>query len=137
MSQQQPVAKVRSLDHLVLTVANIPATIQFYVSVMGMVHQSFTSGEGVERHALLFGTQKINLHEKGREFEPKAEKVMPGSGDLCFIVDDDVDEVLGRLRKEKGGEIEVLEGGGVVDRTGARKKLRSVYFRDPDGNLIE
>lgn len=127
------VATVASLDHLVLTVKDLEATINFYQRFLGMKHTSFVSG-GVERHALAFGSQKINLHVSGKEFEPKAEKVQPGSGDLCFLVQDKVDDVLERLNSEG---LHVLEGGKVVDRTGARGKLRSVYIRDPDGNLIE
>ena len=127
------VAKVRSLDHLVLTVRDLDATTKFYQEVLGMASTSFTSG-GVERYALKFGAQKINLHLSGHEFEPKAEQVQPGSGDLCFLVEDDIDEVLARLQANK---ITVLEDNKVVDRTGARGKLRSVYIRDPDGNLIE
>jgi hypothetical protein len=76
----------------------------------------------------------MNLHERGKEFEPKAQNVQVGSGDLCFLVEDKVDDVLKRLHKEG---TEVLEGGQVVERTGARGKLRSVYIRDPDGNLVE
>lgn len=94
---------------------------------------AFTSG-GVERHALSFGQQKINLHVGGKEFEPKAGNVKPGSADLCFLIQDPVDEVLNRL---KTNGIALLEDGKVVDRTGARGKLRSVYIRDPDDNLIE
>lgn len=123
----------KSLDHIVLTVKDIPATIKWYGEMLNMTHISFTSG-GVDRHALKFGDQKINLHQSGKEFEPKAQTVQPGSGDLCFLVEDNVDDVLARL-KEKS--IDVLEGGAVVDRTGARGKIRSVYVRDPDGNLIE
>ncbi|KIW35393.1 uncharacterized protein PV07_02091 [Cladophialophora immunda] len=130
------VSKVKSLDHLVLTVKDIDATIQFYQDVCGMRHTSFVAetDPSITRHALNFGTQKINLHECGKEFEPKAEIVQPGSGDLCFLVEEDVEGVLGRL-KEKG--ITVLEGAKVVERRGAQGKLRSVYLRDPDGNLIE
>ncbi|EXJ70514.1 biphenyl-2,3-diol 1,2-dioxygenase [Cladophialophora psammophila CBS 110553] len=130
------VAKVKSLDHLVLTVKDIDATIKFYQDVCGMQHTSFPAATdpSITRHALNFGNQKINLHQTGKEFEPKAERVQPGSGDLCFLVEDDVVGVLDRL-KEKG--ISVLEGGNVVERTGAQGKLRSVYLRDPDGNLIE
>lgn len=128
-----PVATAASLDHLVLTVKDLDTTITFYQRYLGMKHTSFTS-KNTERHALTFGTQKINLHVSGREFEPKADQVQPGSADLCFLVEDKVDEVLNRLQAD---QIEVLEGGRVVDRTGARGKLRSVYIRDPDGNLIE
>lgn len=127
---------IASLDHLVLTVASIPRTISFYTA-LGMRHEQFTpstSGTETARHALLFGQTKINLHERGREFEPKALHVRPGSGDLCFLVEEKVDMVLARLRDQG---LEVLEGGEVVERTGVRGKLRSVYTRDPDGNLIE
>ncbi|KAI1871066.1 hypothetical protein JX265_006106 [Neoarthrinium moseri] len=127
------IATVRSLDHLVLTVKDLQATVKFYEDVLGMKHTSFSSG-GQDRHALTFGEQKINLHVSGREFEPKAQNVQPGSGDLCFLIDDQVDDVAKRLH---GKNIEVLEGGGVVVRTGAKSKLRSVYIRDPDGNLVE
>jgi catechol 2,3-dioxygenase-like lactoylglutathione lyase family enzyme len=127
------IARTKSLDHLVLTVKDLQATIKFYESVLGMKHTSFTS-KGEERHALVFGQQKINLHVSGKEFEPKAQSVQPGSGDLCFLIEDKVEEVASRLHE---ASIEVLEGGGVVDRTGAKARLRSVYVRDPDGNLVE
>ena len=130
------VSTALSLDHLVLTVQDLHATVQFYEAVLGMTHSSFASpsSPGVLRHALSFGAQKINLHVRGREFEPKAARVQPGSADLCFLVRESVDEVLGRLRD---AGVEVLEGGTVVERTGARGRLRSVYVRDPDGNLVE
>lgn len=130
------VATVLSLDHLVLTVRDLEATVKFYEQVLGMKHSAFTSPSSpdVQRHALSFGPQKINLHVAGKEFEPKAERVVPGSADLCFLVQERVDEVVNRLG-ERG--VRVLEDGGVVERTGARGKLRSVYLRDPDGNLIE
>lgn len=125
---------IASLDHLVLTVASIPRTVAFYTS-LGMKHEQFTpAGSSVARHALLYGHSKINLHERGKEFEPKAQSVQVGSGDLCFLIDDKVDSVLKALKE--GGH-EVLEGGQVVERTGARGKLRSVYTRDVDGNLVE
>ncbi|KAK8113433.1 hypothetical protein PG984_013959 [Apiospora sp. TS-2023a] len=138
-STPSSIAKVRSLDHLVLTVQNLQTSVKFYESVLGMRHTTFSSGEGAsktERHALVFGNQKINLHVKGREFEPKAQKAQPGSADLCFLVDEDVEMVAARLRNQRS-DVEVLEGGGVVERTGAKSKLRSVYVRDPDGNLVE
>ena len=125
---------IASLDHLVLTVASIPRAVAFYTS-LGMKHEQFTpAGSSVARHALLYGQSKINLHERGKEFEPKAQNVQVGSGDLCFLIEDKVESVLKALKE--GGH-EVLEGGQVVERTGARGKLRSVYIRDIDGNLVE
>lgn len=125
------ICTITSLDHLVLTVSSLDKTLAFYRS-LGMTHETF--GTAPQRHALRFGPSKINIHVKGKEFEPKAENVQTGSADLCFLVSEPVDQVLTSL-KEKG--LEVLEGGEVVARTGARGKLRSVYLRDPDGNLIE
>ncbi|KAL5050654.1 hypothetical protein BDW71DRAFT_172903 [Aspergillus fruticulosus] len=127
---------IKCLDHLVLTVRSIPEAVAFYTTHLGMRHEVFTSptNPAVTRHALLFGTQKINLHEAGKEFEPKAQNVQPGSADLCFLTDEPVQRVLKYLG---GVGIEVLEGGRVVERTGAVGKIRSVYVRDPDGNLIE
>jgi catechol 2,3-dioxygenase-like lactoylglutathione lyase family enzyme len=130
------VAKAKSLDHLVLTVKDLDATVKFYEQVLGMHHTAFASpaNPGIQRHALTFGAQKINLHLSGKEWDPKAQNVQPGSADLCFLVEDRVDDVLERI-KAKG--LHVLEGGQVVDRIGAQGPLRSVYVRDPDGNLIE
>lgn len=119
---------VDALDHLVLTVADIEATCAFYTRVLGMRELSFGDG----RTALAFGTQKINLHRHGREFEPKAEHPMPGSADLCFITATPLDRVVAHL---DACGVAVLEGP--VARTGARGPIRSVYFRDPDRNLIE
>ncbi|MDF2178615.1 VOC family protein [Aliiglaciecola sp. CAU 1673] len=120
--------QVARIDHLVLTVKDIAATVDFYTRVMGM--QKVVFGEG--RIALTFGQQKINLHQWGHEFEPKASKVMPGSADLCFIIKDDIHHVIAQLQQDKVALIE-----GPVSRTGAIGKILSVYFRDPDGNLIE
>lgn len=131
---------VKSLDHIVLTVTSLPKTISFYTTHLGMRHESFTSVKdpSITRHALSFGTgtatQKINLHQAGAEFLPKAKLATPGSADVCFVSDTPIDEV---LRSWKDGGLEVLEEGKVVERTGARGTLRSVYTRDPDGNLIE
>ncbi|TKA82861.1 hypothetical protein B0A55_00980 [Friedmanniomyces simplex] len=124
---------VKAIDHVVLTAKNIDKTVDFYTTKLGMKHETFTS-DGVERHALTFGSQKLNLHLSGKEFEPKAGHVQPGSEDLCFITDHPIDEVLSSWQS---AGIEILEGGQVVERTGAVGKLRSVYCRDPDGNLIE
>ena len=120
--------KLVSLDHLVLTVADIGATVRFYEQVLGMEHQ--VSQEG--RHALHFGEQKINLHPKDHPFEPKASLPTPGSADLCFLTPWPVNDLLGHL--EQNGISPEL---GPVPRTGARSRLLSVYLRDPDGNLIE
>ena len=120
--------RIEVLDHLVLTVADIGRTRDFYERVLGMDPVVF--GEG--RHALAFGAQKINLHEAGREFEPKAAAPIPGSADLCFLTDSSVAEVVEHL--EANG-VEIIEGP--VRRTGATGPIMSVYFRDPDGNLLE
>jgi catechol 2,3-dioxygenase-like lactoylglutathione lyase family enzyme len=119
---------ITSLDHLVLTVRDLDATVRFYVDGLGMRLVSF--GEG--RHALHFGTQKINLHVAGREFEPKSATPTPGSADLCFLVDEAL-EVLARRLPAFGHP--VIEGP--VERTGATGPIVSIYLRDPDGNLIE
>jgi catechol 2,3-dioxygenase-like lactoylglutathione lyase family enzyme len=120
--------RIERLDHLVLTVADVDATVDFYERVLGMAPVTFGAG----RRALAFGRQKINLHQAGAEFEPKAGRPTPGSADLCFVTSTDLDDVERRLR-EAGVEIEE----GPVDRTGALGPIRSVYFRDPDLNLIE
>lgn len=116
------------LDHLVLTTAQEEACIRFYVDVMGMSLESFGAG----RKAFRFGNQKINLHVKGHEFEPKAQLPTPGSLDLCFIASVPLDEVTARLARQG---VPILEGP--VMRTGATSRIRSVYVRDPDLNLIE
>ncbi|MDF1733470.1 MAG: VOC family protein [Minwuia sp.] len=119
---------IDSLDHLVLTVASIPATVRFYAEALGMQVETFGQG----RTALRFGNQKINLHEAGSEFEPKADRPTPGSGDLCLLTSVPLAEVLAHL--EALG-VPVLEGP--VQRTGASAPILSLYLRDPDGNLIE
>jgi catechol 2,3-dioxygenase-like lactoylglutathione lyase family enzyme len=120
--------KIDHLDHLVLTVKDIAATCEFYANVLGM--EMVTFGEG--RKALAFGTQKINLHESGKEFEPKAQHPTPGSADLCFITETPLKEVIEHLHLH---HVEMIEGP--VKRTGAVGQILSVYFRDPDMNLIE
>ena len=119
---------IQSLDHLVLTVADPDATCGFYARVLGM--EAVTFGEG--RRALAFGIQKINLHRAGAEFDPKAARPVPGSGDLCFLTGTPLEDVIRHLEAE-GVEVEE----GPVSRTGATGPLRSVYIRDPDGNLLE
>jgi len=120
--------KVRRLDHLVLTVASLEATVDFYTRVLGMTVRAFEGG----RLALRFGEQKINLHEAGQEFEPKARVAAPGTGDLCFAVEGPLDAWLAHLE-----ELGVPVTEGPVPRTGALGPMTSVYVRDPDGNLIE
>ncbi|ADG91767.1 Glyoxalase/bleomycin resistance protein/dioxygenase [Arcobacter nitrofigilis DSM 7299] len=120
--------KINHLDHLVLTVKNIDATVEFYTQILGMEKEVFKGS----RIALKYGNQKINLHELGKEFEPKAFNVKEGSADLCFIVDTPVKEVKEFLESKN---IEIIEG--IVPRTGARGPIESVYIRDPDMNLIE
>lgn len=117
-----------TLDHLVLTVANIERSIAFYTKALRM--EPVTFGHG--RRALAFGSQKINLHAAGREFEPKADRPTPGSADLCFLTDEPLEALAERLA---GLGIAVVEGP--VPRTGARGPILSLYLRDPDGNLIE
>lgn len=119
---------IKSLDHVVLTVADIDATLDFYTRVLGMQAQTFGQG----RQALCFGSQKINLHQAGREFEPKAARVQTGSADLCFLSAMPLEQAMARVR---ACGVEILEGP--VRRTGARRALLSFYLRDPDGNLIE
>lgn len=121
------------LDHLVLTTANEAECIDFYTRVLGMQLESFVGGTPpVERRAFKFGNQKINLHIKGKEFEPKAHLPVPGSQDLCFIASTPLREVIDKLNKCNWPIVE-----GPVIRTGATQKIRSVYVRDPDLNLIE
>ncbi len=120
--------RVESLDHLVLTVRDFATTCAFYTRVLGM--EEVTFGEG--RKALRFGSQKINLHEAGREFEPKAKQPTTGSADLCFLTTSSLDEVAAHL-----SACSVWIVDGPVKRTGATGSIESIYCRDPDGNLLE
>ncbi|UCF85811.1 MAG: VOC family protein [Desulfobacteraceae bacterium] len=120
--------RITHIDHLVLTVEDINKTTLFYESVLGMEKEMF----GESRVALKFGNQKINVHQKGKEFEPKAKTPTPGSADLCFITDTEIIQTIEHI-KSKG--IEIIEGP--VERTGAEGSILSIYFRDPDCNLIE
>ncbi|SAL55428.1 glyoxalase/bleomycin resistance protein/dioxygenase [Caballeronia sordidicola] len=121
-------AIIDHLDHLVLTCIDEAATRHFYTSVLGMKFETF--GEG--RSAFQFGNQKINLHVRGKEFEPKAHLPVSGALDLCFIAAIPLDNVIAHLKQCNWPIIE-----GPVERTGATQKIRSVYIRDPDLNLIE
>ena len=124
---------IHHLDHLVLTTEHEDACIAFYTKILGMQLESFVGGDPpVQRRAFRFGDQKINLHLKGREFEPKARYPTPGSLDLCFIADCSIEEVQVRLQTWNYPIVE-----GPVERTGATQKILSVYVRDPDQNLIE
>jgi catechol 2,3-dioxygenase-like lactoylglutathione lyase family enzyme len=119
------------IDHIVLTTRDKDACIRFYTGVLGMKLERFRTPTE-ERLALRFGSQKINLHEWGREFSPRAHVAVPGSLDLCFIAGIPLDAVMARL-KESG--IPLVEGP--VTKTGASGPIRSVYVRDPDLNLVE
>jgi catechol 2,3-dioxygenase-like lactoylglutathione lyase family enzyme len=120
--------RIDRLDHLVLTVADIDATVEFYTRVLGMKAVTFGTG----RTALAFGRSKINLHKAGHEFEPKAHRPTPGSADLCLIAADPLKQVIEELAAHR---VPIEEGP--VERTGATGPILSVYFRDPDQNLIE
>ncbi len=120
--------QIDRLDHLVLTVKDLECTVKFYERVLGMEKITF----GDNRFALKFGQQKINLHQLGNEFEPKAHNVMSGSADLCFITSTPINDVISHIEK---CEVKLIEGP--VNRTGATGNIVSVYIRDPDENLIE
>lgn len=131
---------IAAIDHLVLTVADIERTCEFYRQVLGMRVIRFRAANAggadrdsaARRTALRFGTQKINLHQQGREFVPRARHPRPGSADLCLIADTPLELVLAHLQS-----LSVPVEIGPVSRSGARGGLRSVYIRDPDENLIE
>ena len=119
------------IDHIVFTVQSIEKTCAFYARVLGLTVQAYVYG-GAERKSLHFGEQKINLHEAGNEFEPKARRPAPGAIDICFITKTPIDEVIAHLVV---CGVAIVDGPGV--RNGAIGRMRSVYFRDPDQNLIE
>jgi catechol 2,3-dioxygenase-like lactoylglutathione lyase family enzyme len=120
--------EIDRIDHVVLTVRSISATCDFYARVLGMEVQTFGDG----RKALRFGRQKVNLHQAGKEFEPKAAAPTPGSADICLVAKTALDEVIRHIG-DCGIEIEE----GPVERTGATGAIRSIYIRDPDQNLVE
>lgn len=119
---------INHLDHFVLTVADISKSAEFYKNILGMNIITFGTG----RTALTFGNQKINLHQSGYEFEPKALNVQTGSADLCFITTNKLTEAMQHVTNQG---IDIIEGP--VKRTGSQGPIMSFYFRDPDGNLIE
>lgn len=116
------------LDHLVLTTIDLQACKDFYERVLGMQPETFGAG----RLAFRFGNQKINVHERGREFEPKAHLPVPGALDLCFIASIGLEQVIAHLQAQRWPIVE-----GPIERTGATGPIRSIYVRDPDLNLIE
>ena len=120
--------KIERLDHFVLTVQSIEVTCEFYSRVLGMKAVTF----GDNRKALLFGEQKINLHQAGKELEPKASNPKPGSEDICFITHIPLEQVITHM---KLCGVEIIEGP--VTKSGAKGPMQSIYVRDPDGNLIE
>ena len=125
---ENKLAMIAGIDHFVLTVASLEATCAFYQRVLGF-QRIDTAGRPT---ALVFGSQKINVHEVGRTFEPKAKSPTPGSGDFCLITERPLDEIRAHI-EANGVEVEL----GPVERVGARGPMLSVYFRDPDGNLVE
>jgi catechol 2,3-dioxygenase-like lactoylglutathione lyase family enzyme len=122
---------IKSIDHIVITTIDLDQCIDFYTRVLGMTLETFGTKDAV-RQALKFGHQKMNIHVRGKEFEPKAHLPVSGSLDLCFIASTPLDEVIAKLKILDWPIIE-----GPVFRTGANGKIRSVYMRDPDLNLIE
>jgi catechol 2,3-dioxygenase-like lactoylglutathione lyase family enzyme len=120
--------QIDRIDHLVLTVANIGRSVEFYTRALGMKKIEF--GEG--RIALGFGRHKINLHQQGNEFKPNAQNAVAGSADLCFVVATPIEEALAELQRQ---EVDVIEGP--LERSGATGRIVSIYLRDPDGNLLE
>jgi catechol 2,3-dioxygenase-like lactoylglutathione lyase family enzyme len=120
--------KINRIDHLVLTVADIDRTVEFYARVLGMEKIEFAQG----RIALACGEQKINLHQLGKEFEPRAEHVRAGSADLCLIIDTPIEQAIEHIQQHG---VDLI--AGPVNRSGAKGKIISVYLRDPDGNLLE
>jgi len=119
------------IDHVVLTTRDLEGCIRFYSRILGMELERFQT-PGAQRLALKFGNQKINLHEWGKEFTPRAHVAAPGTLDLCFISSVPLEEVVQKLKQNK---IDILEGP--VAKTGATGPIRSVYVRDPDLNLVE
>jgi catechol 2,3-dioxygenase-like lactoylglutathione lyase family enzyme len=125
---ETPAVTISHLDHFVLTVADIDRTVDFYRRVLGMTPVLFDEG----LHALKFGDSKINLHRAGQELLPNAARATPGSADVCLVAATPLDQVIAHLHAEG---VVIVEGP--VGQTGAVGPMTSVYFRDPDGNLVE
>lgn len=123
---------IASLDHLVLTVTDLDATLAFYTDILGMHVETFQPADGSVRTALKFGNQKINLHVHGAEFEPKAKHSAPGSADLCFLTQGPMEDWQTHLSNHN-----ITIEQGPIKRTGATGPILSLYVRDPDSNLIE
>ena len=124
--------ELTGIDHLVLTVADMEATRQFYCDGLGMAREVFDAADGTRREALIFGGNKINLHPAAAPFRPHARAPQPGSGDICLLTEDPIEDWVADLAT-KGIPIEE----GPIGRTGARGPILSIYLRDPDGNLVE
>ncbi|MBL4766110.1 MAG: VOC family protein [Rhodobacteraceae bacterium] len=124
--------RIESLDHLVLTVTDLDATLAFYSGILGMNTEIFHPADGTVRTAIKFGQQKINLHVRDAEFEPKAQHPTVGSADLCFLTQEPLADWQTHLSKHN-----IVVAQGPVKRTGATGPILSLYVRDPDGNLIE
>ena len=124
--------QITALDHLVLTVSDMDQAVAFYKTVLGMTHDRFTGTGGTKRHAVSFGSQKINLHLVGQEFAPHAQTPTVGSGDLCFLSTCPMDAWCAHL-----AVLNVAIEQGPIQRTGAMGPIMSIYIRDPDGTLIE
>lgn len=135
----RPWAIVKVIDHLVLNCNNVPITTEWYAKYLGMKIETFTSPSdtySMPRTALKFGTHKSNLHQQGKKFEPKASSSLPGTACICFIVWDGF-KLQRLIKRFSNNSIRVLEGDKILNRAGALRKVRSIYVRDPDGNLIE
>lgn len=130
--KEEEMMQVSGLDHLVLTVADVAVTVAFYQDVLGMKAEQFTPVDGSVRWALKFGVQKINLHQRGAEFEPKAAHATAGSADLCFLSEVVIADWQTHLAKLG---VNVIDGP--VPRSGANGPITSIYLRDPDSNLLE
>ena len=123
---------ISHIDHIVLTVKDIPVTLEFYARVLGMYAIQFSGSDDQPRTALTFGKQKINLHQAGKERMPNAHNATTGSADLCLITETNLEQAMAYV---KTCGVEII--AGPVERTGAMGKLLSFYIRDPDFNLIE